>query len=89
MAQVLQMKVKLLLSVVERLKKKRELGTVMAVLVTTPVIILTGQQMLELICNHQRKFLSIKPRKQKAVQMKKKNLKNRSKNRLKRIGKNK
>nr|KAF6507197.1 pleckstrin homology domain interacting protein [Rousettus aegyptiacus] len=87
MALAPQMKAKLLLSVVEPLKKKREHGTVMAVLVTTPVIILTGQQMQELICSHQRKFLSIKPRKQKAVQMKKKSLKNGSKNRLKRKGK--
>ncbi|KAF6115504.1 pleckstrin homology domain interacting protein [Phyllostomus discolor] len=84
MALALQMKVKLLLSVVEPLKKKREHGTVMAALVTTPVTILIGQLMQELICSHQRKFLSIKPRRQKAVQMKKKNLKNRSKNRLKR-----
>nr|KAF6462762.1 pleckstrin homology domain interacting protein [Molossus molossus] len=87
MALALLMKVKLLLLAVELLKKKRELGTVTAVLVTTPVIILTGQQMQELICSHQRKFLSIKPRKQKAVQMKKKNLKNRNKNKLKRKGK--
>lgn len=54
--------------------------------VTTLVIILTGQQMQESICNHQRKFLKLKQRKQKVVQRMKKDLKNK-RSKLKRKGK--
>lgn len=57
----------------------------MSYIVTTPVIILTGQQMQESICNHQRKYLNLKQRKQKAVQKMKKDLKNK-RSKLKRKG---
>lgn len=55
-------------------------------IVTILVIIPTGRQMQESICNHQRKFLKLKQRKQKVVQRRKKDLKNKG-SKLKRKGK--
>lgn len=52
---------------------------------TTLVIILTGQQMQESICSHQRKFLNLKQKKQKVVQKMRKDLKNK-RSKLKRKG---
>lgn len=50
------------------------------------MIILTGRQTQESICNHQRKLLKLKQRKQKVVQRMKKDLKNKG-SKLKRKGK--